>query len=102
MARTKTYPWDPVNYLETREDMIAYLDAALEDGDPKLIAAVLGDIARAEGMAQIAKETGLGRESLYKSLSGEGNPEFATILKVTRALGFRLRAADSAVANQEI
>ena len=89
MAKTKTYPWDPVDYLNTREDMIAYLDAALEDGDPKLIAAVLGDIARAEGMSQIAKETGLRRESLYKALSAEGNPEFATILKVTQALGFR-------------
>ena len=101
MARTKTYPWDPVDYLNTREDMIAYLDAALEDGDPKLIAAVLGDIARAEGMTQIAKETGLGRESLYKALSAEGNPEFATILKVTQALGFRLQARDSLVVRQE-
>lgn len=98
MARTKTYPWDAADYLETREDMIAYLDAALEDGDPKLIAAVLGDIARAEGMTQIAKESGLERESLYKSLSAEGNPEFATVLKVTRALGFRLQARDSLVA----
>ena len=95
MARTKTYPWDAADYLNSREDMIAYLDAALEDGDPKLIAAVLGDIARAEGMTQIAKETGLGRESLYKALSAEGNPEFATVLKVTRALGFRLQAADA-------
>ncbi len=102
MAKTETYPWDPVDYLETREDMIAYLDAALEDGDPKLIAAVLGDIARAKGMTQIANETGLGRESLYKALSPEGNPEFATILKVTQALGFRLRAADSPVAEREI
>ena len=98
MARTKKNPWDPVDYLNTREDMIAYPDAALEDGDPKLIAAVLGDIARAEGIAQIAKETGLGRESLYKALSAEGNPEFATILKVTQALGFRLQARDSLVA----
>ena len=95
MARTKTYPWDPVDYLNSREDMIAYLDAALEDGDPKLIAAVLGDIARAEGMTQIAKETGLGRESLYQALSSEGNPEFATILKVTQALGFMLQARDA-------
>ena len=94
MAKTKTYPWDAADYLETREDMIAYLDAALEDGDAKLIATVLGDIARAKGMTQIANETGLGRESLYKSLSAGGNPEFTTILKVTQALGFRLRAAD--------
>ena len=95
MAKTKTYPWDAADYLETREDVIAYLDAALEDGDPKLIAAVLGDIARAEGMTHIANETGLGRESLYKALSAEGNPEFATILKVTRAIGLRLRATDA-------
>ena len=95
MAKTETYPWDAADYLQTREDMIAYLDAALEDGDPKLIAAVLGDIARAEGMTHIANETGLRRESLYKALSAEGNPEFATILKVTRAIGLRLRAADA-------
>ena len=95
MAKTETYPWDAADYLETREDMIAYLDAALEDGDPKLIAAVLGDIARDMGMTHIANETGLGRESLYKALSAEGNPEFATILKVTRAMGLRLRAADA-------
>ena len=95
MARTETYPWDPVDYLRTREDMAAYLDAALEDGDAKLIAAALGDIARAKGMTEIAKETGLGRESLYKALSPDGNPEFATIIKVTHALGFRLRASDS-------
>lgn len=95
MAKTETYPWDPVDYLETREDMIAYLDAALEDGDPKLVAMALGDIVRARGMTRIANDTGLGRESLYKALSAEGNPEFATILKVTRALGFRLQTADA-------
>lgn len=97
MARTETYPWDPIDYLKTREDMIAYLDAALEDGDAKLVAAALGDIARAKGMTRIANETGLGRESLYKALSAGGNPKFATILKVTQALGFRLRAAESLV-----
>ena len=68
-------------HLETDEDMAAYLEAALEEGDPALVAAALGDIARAKGMAQIAQETGLGRESLYKALSPEGNPEFATVLK---------------------
>ncbi len=72
--------------------MAAYLEAALEDGDPALITSVLGDIARSKGMAQIAQETGLGRESLYKALSSEGNPEFATVLKVVRALGLRLTA----------
>jgi probable addiction module antidote protein len=93
MAKTETHPWDAAEYLETEEDMAAYLEAALEDGDPALIAAALGDIARAKGMTQIARETGLGRESLYKALSPEGNPEFATVLKVVRALGLRLHAS---------
>ncbi len=81
--------WDVVDHLETEEDMIAYLDAALEDGDPALIVAALGDIARAKGMTQVAREAGLGRESLYKALSPVGNPEFATVLKVISALGLR-------------
>jgi len=87
---TETRPWDAAEHLETEEDMVAYLDAALEDGDPALIVAVLGDIARAKGMTQVAREAGLGRESLYKALSPTGNPEFATILKVVSALGLRL------------
>ncbi len=90
-AKTETKPWDVVEHLETADDMAAYLEAALEDGDPGLVAAALGDIARAEGMAQVARESGLGRESLYKALSPEGNPEFATVLKVVRALGLRFR-----------
>jgi probable addiction module antidote protein len=93
MAKTRTKPWDAAEHLETEEDMAAYLEAALEEGDPALIAAALGDIARAKGITQIARDTGLGRESLYKALSAEGNPEFATILKVVRALGLRLHAA---------
>ena len=72
------------------------LEAAFEDGDPALIAAALGDIARAKGMSQIARETGLGRESLYKALSPDGNPEFSTVLKVVRALGLRLHAVADA------
>ncbi|MCU0578350.1 MAG: putative addiction module antidote protein [Desulfobacterota bacterium] len=92
MSKTKTRPWDVAEHLETDEDMSAYLEAALAEGDPALVAAALGDIARAKGMAQIARETGLGRESLYKALSSEGNPEFATVLKVIRALGLRLHA----------
>jgi probable addiction module antidote protein len=90
MARTQTKLWDVTELLESEEDMAAYLQAALEDGDPALVAAALGDIARAKGMAQIARETGLGRESLYKALSAGGNPEFATVLKVLKALGLRL------------
>lgn len=85
-----TTPWDPVDYLENQEDMVAYLDAAFEDGDPTLILAVLGDIARAKGMSQVAADAGLGRESLYKALSPTGNPEFATILKALKALDLQL------------
>jgi len=84
--------WDPSEHLETDEDMAMYLEAALEDGDPALIAAVLGDLARAKGMGQIAEKTGLGRTSLYKALSPEGHPDFATVLKVINALGIKLRA----------
>ena len=93
--KLQTLPWDAAEHLETEEDIIAYLDAALEDGDPSLIVAVLGDIARAKGMTQIARSAGLGRESLYKALSPTGNPEFATILKVIRSLGlqFHVEAA---------
>ena len=92
MKKIKTKPWDAAEHLETEEDMAAYLEAALEDGDPALVAAAIGDIARAQGMAQIARDAGLGRESLYKALSPEGNPEFATILKVVHALGLKLHA----------
>lgn len=93
MAKTKTPPWDPAEHLETDEDIAAYLEAAFEGGDPALVAAALGDIARAKGMTQLARETGLGRESLYKALSPSGNPEFATIMKVISALGLKLHAA---------
>lgn len=92
MAKIKTTQWDAADHLESDEDMAAYLEAALEDGDPGVITAALGDIARARGMTHVARETGLGRESLYKALSPEGNPEFATVLKVVRALGLRLHA----------
>ncbi|MCE2458271.1 MAG: putative addiction module antidote protein [Dehalococcoidia bacterium] len=92
MKKTHTMPWDPAEHLETEEDMVAYLNVALEDGDMSLIMATLGDIARARRMSVVAQETGLGRESLYKSLSADGNPEFATVLKVVSALGLQLRA----------
>jgi probable addiction module antidote protein len=92
MAKLKTRAWDPAEHLETEQDMAAYLEAALEEGDPALVAAALGDIARAKGMSQLARDTGLGRESLYKALSASGNPEFATIMKVVEALGLRLHA----------
>jgi probable addiction module antidote protein len=95
MEKVALRKWDVVEHLKTEEDMAAYLEAAIEEAgdDSAFIAKVLGDIARARGMSQLAKDTGLGRESLYKALSGEGNPSFATILKVTRALGLRLHAS---------
>ena len=99
MAKTQTRPWDPAEHLETEEDMAAYLNVALEQGDLSLIMATLGDIARAQRMAVVAQETGLGRESLYRSLSAEGNPEFSTVLKVVRALGLRLQATTESGAN---
>ncbi len=97
MAKTVTTPWDPAEHLKTEDDMAAYLEAALEEGDPHIVAAALGDIARAKGMTQVARDAGLGRESLYKALSPEGNPEFATILKVVSALGLQLHATPAAV-----
>ena len=93
MVKTQTRPWDAADHLNTEEDVVAYIDAAFDDGDPALIAAALGDVARARGMTKVAADAGLGRESLYKALSPGGNPEFATIIKVMRALGLRLRTA---------
>ena len=92
MAKIATKKWDPSEHIRDDADAAAYIEAALEDGDHRVVTAVLGDIARAKGMTLIARETGMGRESLYKSLSSDGNPEFATVLKVMRALGIRLRA----------
>ena len=86
MFKTITTIWDPSTHLNTAADIAAYLEAALQEGDPQLVAAALGDIARAKGMSQVARDAGLGRESLYKALSPAGNPEFATILKVVKAL----------------
>ncbi|NEO12076.1 MULTISPECIES: addiction module antidote protein [unclassified Moorena] len=92
MTNIKTHPWDVAEHLETKEDMAAYLEAALEDGDPALVVAALRDIARSKAMTQIARETGLGHESIDQALSMESNPELATVLKVIQALGLRLRA----------
>ena len=90
MKKTKTKAWNVIERFETNDDMAAYLEAAFEDGDSALIAAALGNIARAKGMAQIAHDAGPGRESLYKALLPGGNPEFATVLKVMQVLGLRL------------
>ena len=93
-AATKTMPYDVAAQLRTPEEMAAYLDAWLEEApdDAAGIARALGDIARAKGMTQVAKEAGLSRESLYRALSADGNPSFATVLKVARALGMKLHA----------
>ena len=91
MKKEKLSAWDAADHLKTETDMEAYLEAALEENDPALIAAALGDVARAKGMTEIAKKAGLGRESLYKSLSAQGNPELSTVLKVIHALGLKLQ-----------
>lgn len=94
MNALKLQKWDSAEHLQTPEDMALYLEACLQEaGDnAAFIAKALGHIARAKGMSQLAQATGLGYENLHKALSGEGNPSFATILKVTTALGLRLHA----------
>lgn len=94
MAKTITTKYDVAEHLRTEEEMAAYLEACLEqaNGDAAFIAKALGDIARAKGMTQVARDAGLSRESLYKALSGERSPGFDTILKVIGALGFKLHA----------
>jgi probable addiction module antidote protein len=95
MTKTKTTPYDSADYLKTEADITAYLQACFEDAadDPAFIAKALGTVARARGMSQVAKETGIGRESLYKSLSGDSNPSFATVLKVINALDLKINIA---------
>jgi probable addiction module antidote protein len=88
-----TRPFDPAEYLDDDEAIAAYLSEALETGDVSFIADALGVVARAKGMSQIAHETNLSRESLYRALSSEGNPEFATVMSVLKALGLRLTAS---------
>ncbi len=94
MGKIKLSRWDSAEYLKTDEDMAAYLEACFEEAgdDAAFIAHALGVVARARSMSQLARDTGLGRESLYKALSGEGNPEFSTVLKVMTALGMKLTA----------
>ena len=90
MEAKKAAAYDAAEFLDTDEDIVAYLNAALEDGDPSLVSAALGDVARARGMTQLAHETGITRDGLYKALSPSGNPSFATVQKVVRALGYKL------------
>ena len=89
----KTTRFDAADYLDTEERQVAYIAAALESGDADFVRDALGLVARARGMGGIAKKAGLNRESLYKALSAEGNPEFATVLKVIHALGLKLKVA---------
>jgi probable addiction module antidote protein len=97
MSKTKTTRYDVTEHLRTPEEMAAYLEACFEEanGDAAFIAKALGDIAHAKGMAKVAHDAGLSRESLYKALSGERSPDFDTILKVMDALGLKLHAAAS-------
>ena len=92
MPKTLTTPYDTAEYLKTDEDMAMYLEACFEEAgdDAAFIAKALGNIARARGMTQLARDTGLAREGLYKALSENGNPEFATVMKVIKALGLKL------------
>lgn len=95
---TKLHDYDVAKHLRNPDEMAAYLEAAIEesDGDAAFIAMALGDIARAKGMAELSRETGLGRESLYKALSAEGNPQLSTVLKVAKALGLQLHVKPAA------
>jgi probable addiction module antidote protein len=92
MPKTLTTPYDTAEYLKTDEDMALYLEACFEEAgdDAAFIAKALGNIARARGMTQLSRDTGLAREGLYKALSENGNPEFATVMKVIKALGLKL------------
>ena len=98
MSKIKLKKWDVIDYLKSDKEMALYLEACLEEGDPALVIAALGDIARARGMAQLARDTGISREGLYKALSADGNPEFATVMKVIKALGLKLTAETTAPA----
>jgi probable addiction module antidote protein len=90
-SKIRTRKYDTARYLKTERDVVGYLEAAFEDGHPLVIAAALGDVARARGMSAIARKTGLSRESLYKALAPKGNPQLSTFLSVLRALGLTLR-----------
>ncbi|MBI1251325.1 MAG: putative addiction module antidote protein [Alphaproteobacteria bacterium] len=93
MSKIATRPFDSAEYIDTPEAAAAYLEAALEDGDARIITATLGDIARSKGMAMIAERTGLSREALYKSLSKDGNPRLTTLVDVLKAMGLKLSVA---------
>ena len=101
MKKTATSRYDVAEHLRTPEEMAAYLEACLEEaeGDAAFVTKALGDIARAKGMSQVARDAGVSRESLYKALSGERSPSFDTILKVVAALGLKLHAEPASIPN---
>ena len=90
MMALKVFPFDPARHLNTEEDILYYLEAAMEGNDPKHIARALGDVARSQGMSEIARKTGLGRQALYTALSENGNPTLETLTTVLGALGLEL------------
>lgn len=92
----KVTPFDPAKHLETEDDILYYLEVAMEGNDPKHIASALGDVARSKGMGEIAKKAGLGRQALYKALSEDGNPTLETLVGVLDALGFQLSVSKRA------
>ena len=89
-------PYDTADYLKTEEDIAGYIDAVLEENDPELLIVALGDVARARGMSNLAKDVGASREHLYRSLSDTGNPSAITLLKIIKALGIQLHATPAA------
>ena len=91
----ETTPWDASDFLTSDEAIAAYLDAALEDGDPRVVAMALGNIARAKGMTSVAREAGITREALYKALSDKGDPKLSTLLGVMKAIGLRFTVAQT-------
>ncbi len=93
MTKQETKPFDPAEYLDDSDSIAAYMTEALESGDPAFVADAVGGIARARGMTEVAREAGVSLESLYRALSADGNPEFATVLRVVHALGLRLCVA---------
>jgi probable addiction module antidote protein len=86
----KTYRWDPASHIKTKEDAIGVIEAALEENDTELLFQVIGDIARSQGMTEMARELNLSRESLYRSFSRTGNPSFTTVVKLLDILGYRI------------
>jgi probable addiction module antidote protein len=98
MAKVIVSDWDPAEIIETKEDVAAFLDGALTEGDPEFLLKTIGHIARSKGMAALAKELNLNRRGLYKAFSEKGNPSFSTVVKVLDKLGFRLRVEQKASA----